>query len=241
MFLLEQKGAVTRLTLDRPQARNAIPVAGWRELARTVEELADSDMHVLVLNGAGEAFCAGADLSEFPYFRSDTEAVAEFREAMNEAFTALSACRAPTIAWVDGPCYGAGVALALACDIRIAGSGACFAITPAKLGIGYPQDDVHRLVELVGSGQAYRLLFTAATIDAAEAVRIGLAEMAGNEVSVEEMAGSIAALPPQSLHYLKRAVRMSLANQADPDLDDAFDRMLAEPEVTSRRQAMGRK
>ena len=95
---------------------------------------------------------------------------------MRAALDALRDLPIPTIASIEGPCYGAGVALAMACDLRIAGRGARFAITPAKIGISYPQEDVHRLVALVGPGQAARLLFTAETIDGAEAERIGLVE-----------------------------------------------------------------
>ena len=154
MFLLERNDVHARLILNRPEARNAIPAAGWRVLAETLDRVAASDARLLVVTGAGGTFCAGADLADFNAMRGDAGAIARFREDMRAALDRLRGLAIPTIALVGGHCYGAGVALAMACDIRIAAPDARFAVTPAKLGIGYPQEDVHRLVELVGPGQA---------------------------------------------------------------------------------------
>jgi enoyl-CoA hydratase/carnithine racemase len=99
-----------------------------------------------------------------------------FRIAMDSAMTAICQVPVPVVAEIDGACFGAGVALALSCDIRIAGEKARFGITPAKLGISYPYKDVARLYAAVGRGHASDLLFTAKTIDAEEARRIGLVE-----------------------------------------------------------------
>src|SRR4051794_27599105 len=182
MFALDLSGPVARLTLGRPEARNAIPQSGWRELAARVREAEASAARALVLAGSPAAFCAGADLRDFPALQRDPAARADFRAAMREGLDGLAAATMPTIAAIEGPCYGAGVALALACDLRLAGPGARFAITPARFGISYPQEDVARLVALVGPGQASRLLLTALPIDAAEAARIGLVEIHSADV-----------------------------------------------------------
>jgi len=221
MFRLDQDGEVARLTLDRPQARNAIPAAGWAELERLIGTV---EGRLLVVAGAGGAFCAGADLSDLPALR---------RAEMRAALDALRDLAMPTIARIDGACYGAGVALALACDLRVAGPGARFAITPAKIGVSYPQEDVHRLVALVGPGQAARLLFTAATIDAAEAIRIGLAELAG----LDEAA--ILANDPGSLAVLKRAIALGV--RSDAGQDRRFDELLAGEALARRLEALRRK
>jgi enoyl-CoA hydratase/carnithine racemase len=221
MFRLDQDGEVARLTLDRPQARNAIPAAGWGELERLIGTV---EGRLLVVAGAGGAFCAGADLSDLPALR---------RAEMRAALDALRGLAMPTIARIDGACYGAGVALALACDLRVAGPGARFAITPAKIGVSYPQEDVHRLVALVGPGQAARLLFTAATIDAAEAIRIGLAELAG----LDEAA--ILANDPGSLAALKRAIALGV--RSDAGQDRRFDELLAGEALARRLEALRRK
>ena len=238
MFRLSDDGAVARLTLDRPQTRNAIPAAGWAELERLIGTVGDGDARLLIVAGEGGAFCAGADLSDFPALRDDEAARIRFREGMRAALDALAALPIPTIALIEGPCYGAGVALALACDLRIAGAEARFAITPAKIGISYPQEDVHRLVGAVGPGQASRLLFTARSIDAAEALRIGLADLAEHEGLIE----AILANDRASLASLKRAIALAgEGRRTDAGQDRRFDALIAGEEMARRLEALGRK
>ena len=232
MFRLVQDGDVARLTLDRPEARNAIPAAGWRWLEAAAGEVAGSDARLLVVTGAGGAFCAGADLGDFAAMRDDEAARIAFRTGMRAAFDALRTLEVPTIAAVGGPCYGAGVALAMACDIRVASEAARFAITPARIGLSFPQEDVHRLGALVGPGQASRLLFTGETIDAAEAHRIGLVEQVGGEA---ELIASILANEDRSLAALKQAIAVAAAGvRSDAGQDAAFDDLIA-GDVLARR------
>ncbi|HEV2816755.1 MAG TPA: enoyl-CoA hydratase/isomerase family protein [Allosphingosinicella sp.] len=224
MFRLTHEGGVARLTLDRPNARNAIPAGGWRELAGL---LGSVEGRLLVVAGAGGAFCAGADLGDLPALR---------RADMRAALDALRGLAMPTVARIDGACYGAGVALAMACDLRVAGPNARFAITPAKIGVSYPQEDVHRLVALVGPSQAARLLFTAESIDGAEAIRIGLAELAG----LDEAA--ILANDPASLAELKRAIALAGEGvRSDAGQDRRFDALIAGDELARRLEALRRK
>ncbi len=153
MFRLDVEQKVARLTLERPEFRNAIPLSGWDELSQRLEEVEASDARVLLVAGAGGAFCAGADIKDFEGLRDDEAARSRFRLAMRRALDGLRALPVPAIALIEGSCYGAGVALTMACDIRVAAGDTRFAITPAKMGISYPQEDVARLVHLVGPGQ----------------------------------------------------------------------------------------
>jgi enoyl-CoA hydratase/carnithine racemase len=231
MFDLSMTGAVARLRLVRPERRNAIPLAGWAELADQAAQAAAAGGRLLILSGApGGAFCAGADVSDFARFRDDPGARTTFRLAIRDGLDRLRGLPIPTIAAVEGACYGAGVALAMACDIRLAGPGARFAITPAKLGIGYPQEDVHRLVTLVGPAQAARLLFTAAPIDAEEAARIGLADLVPEkdfEAELIATAESIAGNDAASLAMLKRGIALAASGVAsDAQQDRAFEDLL---------------
>jgi len=235
MFRLTRDGEVARLLLDRPEARNAVRARGWAELARLVGGAADA--RLLIVSGAGGAFCAGADLSDFPTFQHDEAARRRFREDMRAALDALAGLALPTIALIDGPCFGAGVALAMACDLRIASPAARFAITPAKIGISYPQEDVHRLVALVGPGQAARLLFTALPIDGVEAARIGLVEL--YDVAEGPIVDAILANDGDSLAALKRAV--GLGRRSDAQQDDIFDSLIGGPALTRRLEALRRK
>ena len=240
MFDLTLDGPVARLRLDRPEARNAIPASGWADLAQRCAEAAASAARVLVVAGSREAFCAGADLADFPAFATDPRSATAFRLVMRKGLDALRDLPLATIAAVEGPCYGAGVALAMACDIRAAGPDARFAITPAKFGISYPQEDVARLVALVGPGQASRLLLGAGSIDSAEAARIGLVELVGDEV--DALAEAICANSAESVAVLKRAIRLAAAGASrDEEQDRRFDAMFGSSDFRERLAALRRR
>jgi enoyl-CoA hydratase len=228
MIETSHAGPIATLTLARSGARNAIPMAGWQALADAARELAASSARVVILRSADKIFSAGADLAELPLLQADPAAQVQFRTLMRAGIDAIAALPMPTITAVDGGCFGAAVALALACDLRIVGKGGLFATTPAKLGLGYPQEDVARLRAQVGRGHAARMLFTGEEIDAAEALRIGLAEfkvpsaIAGAQV----FARNVALCAPQAVRLLKR----TLDSGQDPALDAAFEDSFGGPE-----------
>jgi enoyl-CoA hydratase/carnithine racemase len=241
MIQLSHDGPVARLVLNRPEARNALAVRHWEALADTLRQVAESDARLLVISGAGSAFSAGADLTEFPGLQADPAARTRFRLAMRGACQALADLPIATIAWIDGPCFGAGVALAMAADLRAASPAATFAITPAKMGIGYPQEDVARLVGLVGPGWAARLLFTGAPVDAATAERIGLVETVTDQPGREALIEAILACDPGSIAMLKRGIGLARrGTAADEGQDSSFDALFGSPvlaERLSRRRA----
>jgi enoyl-CoA hydratase/carnithine racemase len=242
MFDLQIDGGIARLTLVRPERRNPIPLPGWAELGERARQAEAGGARVLIVGGVAETpFCSGADVADFEDFHDDPAARTIFRLAISHGLGRLRDLGIPTIAGVDGACYGAGVALAMACDVRLAGPNAQFAITPAKLGIGYPQEDVHRLVSLVGPGQAARLLFTAAPIGGAEAARVGLAELFADDDFVgalEDLAGAMLANDGQSLTLLKRGIGLAAAGVAQDDLQDrAFDALLGSDTLAERLAA----
>jgi enoyl-CoA hydratase/carnithine racemase len=240
MFQLDFDNGAAKLTLDRPEARNAIPAASWAELAAVIDRVVAIDALLLLVTGAGGTFCAGADLADFQTMRGDPVAAARFRQDMRMALDRLRGLAIPTIALIEGDCYGAGVALAMACDLRLAALNAHFAITPGKLGIGYPQEDVHRLVELVGPGQAARLLFSAQPIRSEEARQIGLVDdWLPNEAL---LVPAILANDRDSLAMLKEAIRRAAAGVwQDPEMDARFDALIAGEERALRLEALRRK
>jgi enoyl-CoA hydratase/carnithine racemase len=244
MFELAIDGSIARLRMARLSARNAITLEGWGLLADRAEEAARAGAHALILSGEGGAFCAGADLASFDDFRDDAGARTCFRQAIRTGLDRLRDLSIPTIALVEGGAYGAGVAVAIACDIRVAAPAARFATTPAKLGISYPQEDVHRLVSLVGPGQASRLLFSAAPIDGREAERIGLVELCAEDAvaEAERLAQAIAANALQSLHTLKRSVRLAaLGTLQNDEQDQLFDDLLGSTTLFDRLSAHRRR
>lgn len=214
---LEKHGPVSHLLIDRADRRNAFNLAMWRMLPDLLAQAsADPKCRVLVVKSAsGGAFCAGADIAELVANRDDMAWHESNQQAINRAQFELTRFRLPTVAMVEGDCIGGGCGLALACDIRIAGAGARFGITPAKLGIVYPLHDVKLLVDLVGPGQARRLLFTGMLIDAAEAHRIGLVdELASAE---DALIAQIVAASSNSTQAIKGFVRAVLDGQAQDD------------------------
>lgn len=204
MISLAQTGAVATLTLDRPATRNAFRIADWHALADTV---AGVQARVIVLRSAVPgSFAAGADIAEMAALAGDQAARPAFRQAMRRAIDGLANAPAPVIALIEGGCFGAAVALAAAADIRVASPAARFAITPARLGIGYPAEDIARIGAMVGRGQLSRLLLSAEPIDGAEAARIGLVDAIGGANEAATLAAAIAANAPGAVALLRRTI-----------------------------------
>ncbi|MGW3580114.1 enoyl-CoA hydratase/isomerase family protein [Streptomyces rubiginosohelvolus] len=165
-----ERGVAT-VVITNPAKRNAMTAAMWRSLPELLERLAaDPEVRVLVLTGAGNTFCAGADISTLRESAGTAQGLAV------EAEEALAAFPRPTLAAVRGYCVGGGGQLAAACDLRFAEEGASFGVTPAKLGIVYPASSTRRLVALVGPGTAKHLLFSGELIDTERALRTGLVD-----------------------------------------------------------------
>ncbi|WP_448664823.1 enoyl-CoA hydratase/isomerase family protein [Sphingomonas sp. CJ20] len=221
MIHVTRNGAVATLALARTEAKNAMPIAAWEALASAVATLGDARVVILRSDVPG-IFSAGADVQEFEQLRADPALRTRFRLAMRGAIDAVAALPMPVIAAVDGGCFGAAVALVLAADIRIAGNHAVFATTPARLGLGYPQEDVARLAARVGQGVAALMLFTGDQLAPDEAKRIGLAELRAKDArqTAEALAASIAGNAPGAVALLKRTLR---SGGADPALDTAFE------------------
>ncbi|MCG7528069.1 enoyl-CoA hydratase-related protein [Streptomyces sp. OfavH-34-F] len=162
---------VATVVISNPAKRNAMTAAMWRALPVLLAELAaDPAVGVLVLTGAGDTFCAGADISSLRDPAHDPQGLAVAAEE------ALAAFPLPTLAAVRGYCVGGGSQLAAACDLRFAAEGALFGVTPAKLGIVYPSSSTRRLVALTGPATAKHLLFSGELIDTGRALRTGLVD-----------------------------------------------------------------
>ena len=168
--LVTVDGPVATMTLNRPDKRNAVRMSMWAAIAAHVNALVeDSDIRVLVVKGAGDHFCAGADISELTNGPGG-----EYARVNWNAEEALANFPGPTIAMIRGNCVGGGVSIATACDIRIASTDAIFGITPSKLGIVYPTNALERAVRLIGASATKHLMYSGELIDADRALRIGL-------------------------------------------------------------------
>jgi enoyl-CoA hydratase len=209
-ILYEAADGVATITLNRPAVHNAMNEALRRDMLRCFEGLADDDgVRVVIVTGAGgKAFSAGADIREFTAPQVPTV----FREARRRLNfrAAMGRCWQPIIAAIGGHCFGGGLELALACDIRIASADSRLGLTEVDLAIIPGGGGTQRLPRVVGRGKALELILTAARIDAAEALRIGLVERvvpAGEALkAATELARTIAAKAPVALRYAKEAV-----------------------------------
>ena len=214
-------GAVARLVIDRAAKRNAFTAAMWAALPGLVAQaMAAPEVRVLLVAAAVPgAFSAGADIEEFEQALDDPGADPGSQGLVRAAQLSLSRAPKPVIALIEGDCVGGGCGLALACDIRVATPGARFGITAAKLGIVYSLHDTKLLVDLVGPGQARRILFAAGLIDGAEALRIGLVEVVAEDARAvaEALAVAIAAGSPHSIAGAKQIIQRVLDGQADDD------------------------
>jgi enoyl-CoA hydratase len=209
----EVKGHIAVLTVNRPEALNALNTAVLRDLAEAAQQAeADSGVYVLVLTGAGKAFVAGADISQMKDF-SPVEAKA-FAENANALFSKIEGMSKPVIAAVNGYALGGGCELALACDIRLAGTKAKFGQPEVGLGITPGFGGTQRLPRLVGASKAKELIFTAETIGADEALRIGLvSKVVPDEelmTTALDMAGKIAGNAQIAVRQCKDAVNRGM-------------------------------
>src|SRR3954447_25975912 len=182
---LNREGPVATIWLDRPAKRNAMSYAMWVGLEEAAANVAaDTDVRVVVLRGAGDHFCAGADITELRAPRGAGER--SFSAVNMAAEAALASLPKPTIAFIEGDCIGGGCAMAIDCDLRIATTTARGGITPAKLGVVYPSASVERATYLLGPAVTKRLLFTGDLIDATDALRIGLVDEVVEPVEGEQ-------------------------------------------------------
>jgi enoyl-CoA hydratase/carnithine racemase len=149
----ERQGPIGVLRIDNPRRRNAMDLAMYAAVPDAVASLLDDTLRVVVLRGEGDlAFGAGSDISEFRAERTG-DAARHYNATEAAAADAIEHIPVPVIAAIHGACMGGGVGLALCADLRIAADDARFAITPAKLGVGYPPDAVQRLVAVVGDAR----------------------------------------------------------------------------------------
>ena len=168
----EISNGIGELILNKPEKRNALSSDMWGAIPELIAEFQENrDVKTVIIHGGtAGAFAAGADISEFESIYATAESAANSADLISNALTSIAECRKPVIAAIDG----GGVSVAPAADIRVAGEGSRFAVTPAKLGLVYPVDDTRRLIEAVGVPAAKDILLTGRLFLTEEAFRLGL-------------------------------------------------------------------
>ena len=208
----ERRERVALVTIDRPERRNALDGEECQALLDALAEegsaAAAGEVGAVVLAGAGGNFSAGADVTAVP-----SEA---FLASLRSVLDIIVALPVPVLAAVDGVAFGAGMQLAVACDLRVVTPDSRFAIPAARLGLMLDHWSVQRVALLAGPGPARALLLAAEQIDGAAALRLGLAQRAGTVDDAVAWAGQICALAPLTVAGHKLAL-----NRLEPALGDA--------------------
>ncbi|MEU6135183.1 enoyl-CoA hydratase [Nocardioides sp. NPDC047086] len=203
------------LTIDRHQRRNALDAEHLHQLDDQLRDALAGGARSVVITGAGTAFSAGADL--------DGAYDSEFRSALYATLGSITQAEVPVVAALNGPAIGAGAQLAIACDLRVGGERAWFAIPTARNGLAVDSWTIRRLALLTNGSVARNLLLGAESIDADDARRMGLLSRDGDLQDAITWAQEIAAMAPLSLSYSKRALDVLFeAAPYEDDLDALF-------------------
>ncbi len=248
---LEREGAVLRLTLNRPERRNAITFQMMRDLTSAFQAIArDRSLRVLVLRGAGGHFCAGGDLGHMlaPPDETGPDPVAGAYRRMGEALRALEALPQAVVAVVEGACVGGGLGMACASDLVIARDTAKFGMPESRAGF-IPSQILPTVVKRIGQGQAFRLAVSARVIDGVEAQRIGVVhDLARTDDALEALLRAalqdLAWAEPAAVGEIKRLIRLIATAPQEIALDDAaatISRLLASPEAAEGIRAFQEK
>jgi enoyl-CoA hydratase/carnithine racemase len=239
--LVERRGAIALLALNRPDKHNALSLALLARLETLMLELGDdASVRAIVVTGNARCFSTGMDLDDL----GDVRTVADTQRVLGrarDANAAIERCPRPVIAAIAGWCLTGGFELALACDIRVAADTARFGVTSARIGTVAGMGGTQRLPRLIGPARAKEILFSAEPIDAAEAFRLGIVNRvvpAGHEVDAAlEMARLYATRAPLSLWFAKTAVNVGLTMPLEAAL--AFEIGLTAQLFTTEDRAEG--
>lgn len=221
---------VATVTIDRTHRRNALNLEALEELHRTVARALDGGARALVVTGAEGHFCAGADLTEL-------EDVS-FTSRLAEVLEHLAAAPVTTVAAIDGSCMGLGMQLAVACDVRVVGEDARFAVPVARLGLMVDHWTLDRVTRCWGEGAARLLVLTGAVLDADDAWRLGFAQARGGLADAQALAARAADLAPLSQSGSKVGFDAHHDNHAEvARYEAAFARAWASADLAEGRRA----
>jgi enoyl-CoA hydratase/carnithine racemase len=224
-MIARKQGGIGWMIFNQPDKHNAVTLDMWAAIPRIISAFeADPEVRVIVVAGAGErAFVSGADISEFERVRGTEEAIRAYDRIGDAADAALLGAAKPTIAMIRGICFGGGVGIALATDLRICSSNSTFSIPAAKLGVGYGYAGIRRLVDLVGPAFAKEIFFSAGTFTAEDARSMGLVNRVVAPDELEDYVTRFAFTVSSNAPLTIRAAKLAI----DAAVEDAERRRLA--------------
>ncbi len=234
--LVEREGDIATAVLNRPDRLNALNKAMWAELGETMRRLdGEEDVRCVVVRGAGDkAFAAGADVAELAVERTTMEQARDYGDLMSAAMVAIRDCRHPTVAMIRGPAMGAGLVVAILCDLRICGTSSRFGAPVNRLGASMPYPEIKALYELVGRATTLEILLEGRALTAEEALYKGLVTRMVEDDAVADEAYAAARRISDGAPLVNRAHKRFLRRLADPapftaaDLDDSYSAVLTE-------------
>jgi enoyl-CoA hydratase/carnithine racemase len=222
----ERRAGALWIVVDRPAARNALTFAMYDRIAAICRDAnGDDSVKAVVISGSADAFVAGTDIAQFVDFKEAAQAL-DYERRMDAWLGAIEDVRVPTIAALRGPVVGGGLAIAAACDLRVAAPSARFGVPVARtLGNCFSAANLVRLAALVGLGRVKELVFTARLIDAQEARAIGLVtEVVDGEDALEPRVGQLVeqlgSYAPLTLHATKEMARRIRARMMPDEAAD---------------------
>lgn len=239
-MLVEKKEAIGIITFDRPEALNALNTSVLSELEEAIDRFEkDLEIRAIILTGNGKAFISGADLDEMKDLRGETARA--FIDRGTSLFRRLELLELPTIAAVNGFCFGGGLELALCTDIRLASDKASFSFPEATLGIIPGFSGTQRLPRTVGKSNAKEMLFTGKRVKAQEALEIGLVS---HVYPLEELMGKALELAEMMVRNSPNAIakiKMLVEKGVDMDLEEGItlESDYSAPNFESRDQLEG--
>jgi len=218
---------------DQPAKRNAINGAMWRGIPPAMQQFdADPEVRCVAFRGAGsEAFSAGADISEFESRRANEEAVGQYDGLLDQVLHSIQNSPKPSVAMIYGYCFGGGVEIALACDLRYCAGSAQFSIPAAKLGLAYNVEGHKRLLETVGHARAREIMFLGRRYKANEALAMGLVHRLLADGELESFVGEV-------LQTLSENAPLSIANTKT--ILEEYAKSVGTPDHARMRAAMER-
>lgn len=221
-LLFEREGEIGVITLNRPQARNALTFAMYERLAELCRDPESLGVKALIITGAGDkAFAAGTDIAQFRGFTTEQHAL-DYEAKIDAVLGAVETCPLPTVAAIAGACTGGGAAIAAACDLRIATADLKFGFPIARtLGNCLSVANLARLAALLGAGRTREIIFTSRLVGAEEALSSGLiSEVLADHDSLMARARTLAAQLTEQAPLTLRATKEGLRRLAQPSIDD---------------------
>ena len=222
---------VTTIELQRPERRNALNSELADGLRRAVETAVAEDVRAIVLTGQGSVFCAGADLSGDAFAADYPDRLIALNKAIDEA-------PMPVIGAINGPAIGAGLQLAMICDLRVVSPDAFFQFPTSKYGLALDNWSIRRLTSLVGHGRARSMLLTAEKLTPDVALQTGMANRIGTLADAQKWAEEIVELAPLALSHAKRVLNDDGAYEdQSPTHKELFDKAWGSEDVVEAQVA----